>query len=273
MPQHKAPSVGLIGLGAMGRPIAELLAHADHETFSYDNDRALMDDVAAHGVQPTESLSDLAAHSTVIIISVPSDQDVLEVCSVDDGVLSAAKPGSVLMICSSVTPTTCRTVAALAMPLGVDVLDAALTGGVRAAEAGEINLLVGGDHAVLDRVRPTLAPWTKTVHHLGALGAGQVGKTVNNLCHWGQLSVIVEAMQLGRSLGVEPADLRAAIMDGPAASRTLDEMQLMRLTWHDKDLANAKKMAATVGHELPVAETVQRAMDHITVADIADLYS
>ena len=101
------------------------------------------------------------------------------------------------------------------------MLDAALTGGVRAAEAGEINLLVGGDAEVLDRIRPCLEPWTKTVHFLGKLGSGQVGKTVNNLCHWGQLSAIVEALRLGRALGVETAALRDAMLDGPAASRTL----------------------------------------------------
>src|SRR6266496_3219483 len=110
----------------------------------------------------------------------------------------------------SVRPDTCREVAAFAEPKGVDVLDAALTGGVRAAEAGAINLLVGGDADVLDRVRPSLDPWTKSVHHLGPLGSGQVGKTVNNMCHWGQLSAIVEALRLGRALGVEPTVLRAA---------------------------------------------------------------
>jgi 3-hydroxyisobutyrate dehydrogenase len=273
MQQSPKLSVGLIGLGAMGRPAAELLARAGHRTFAYDNDPALVDELAVHGVQAAGSLSDLANRSSVIIVMVPSDQDVLDVCVRDDALLSAARPGSVLLICSSVTPETCRAVAAMAAPLGVDVLDAALTGGVRAAEAGEINLLVGGDETVLERIGAALAPWTKTVHHLGSLGAGQVGKTVNNLCHWGQLSAIVEALRLGQALGVDPAKLRAALMDGPAASRTLAEMQLMRLTWHHKDLVNALKMAATVAQDMPVAETVRKAMEHITVADIADLYA
>jgi 3-hydroxyisobutyrate dehydrogenase-like beta-hydroxyacid dehydrogenase len=164
-------------------------------------------------------------------------------------------------------------VAAAAQPHRVDVLDAALTGGVRAAQAGTINLLVGGDAAVLERIRPSLGPWTGSVHHLGALGAGQVGKTVNNLCHWGQLSAIVEALRLGRALGVEPTLLRAALLDSPVASRTLKEMQLMKLTWHAKDLANAFRMAEPVGQPLPVAHVVKEAMEHITVQDIADLYA
>jgi len=263
-------SVGLVGLGMMGRPAAELLAAEGHPTFAYDVDAAVLEAVAAHGVRGVDALPELAGRCDVVLVMVPSDQDVLDVCT---GLLEGARRGSVLLICSSVTPETCRRVAAAAEPEGVDVLDAALTGGVRAAEAGTINLLVGGDPAVLDRIRPALAPWTGTVHHLGGLGAGQVGKTVNNLCHWGQLSAIVEALRLGRALGVEPALLREALLDSPVASRTLQEMQLMKLTWHAKDLANAFRMADTVDQALPVAHVVKEAMEHITVQDIADLYA
>jgi 3-hydroxyisobutyrate dehydrogenase-like beta-hydroxyacid dehydrogenase len=265
--------VGVVGLGAMGRPIAEHLAAAGYETCCFNKDRTVMDAVAANGVQPAGSLRELGSRSSVILVVVPSDADVLQVCSSSTGVLAGAKRGSVVLICSSVKPDTCQTVAALAEPRGVDVLDAALTGGVRGAEAGTINLLVGGDAAVLDRVRASLAPWTGTVHHLGALGAGQVGKTVNNLCHWGQLSAIVEALRFGRSFGVEPALLREAVMDGTAASQTLRDMQLMRLTWHAKDLANALAMAETIDMAMPVAVTAQEAMTHTTVADIAELYA
>jgi len=266
-------SVGLVGLGMMGRPAAELLARAGHATFAYDVDPAVVAEVAAAGVGAAETLTELAGRCDVVLVMVPSDQDVLDVCTGPGGLLEGARRGSVLVICSSVTPETCRAVAAAAEPTDVDVLDAALTGGVRAAQAGTINLLVGGDAGVLDRIRPSLEPWTGTVHHLGGLGAGQIGKTVNNLCHWGQLSAIVEALRLGRALGVEPALLREALLDSPVASRTLQEMQLMKLTWHAKDLANAFRMAETVEQPLPVAHVVQQAMQDITVADIADLYA
>jgi 3-hydroxyisobutyrate dehydrogenase len=265
-------SVGLVGLGAMGLPAAGLLARAGHPTYCHDTDPAAVARAAATGARPAGTVAELAAACDVVLVLVPSDQDVLEVCTGSGGVLEAARPGAVVLICSSVTPDTCRTVAGQARPLGVHVLDAALTGGVRAAEAGEVNLLVGGDAAVLDSVRPSLEPWTATVHHLGPLGAGQVGKTVNNLCHWGQLAAIVEALRLGRDLGVEPAKLRAAVLDGPAASRTLAEMQLMRLTWYAKDLANAERMAAGVDRPLPVARTARTAMEDITVDDIAGLF-
>ncbi|GHH75184.1 2-hydroxy-3-oxopropionate reductase [Streptomyces sulfonofaciens] len=272
--QYTGPtSVGLIGLGAMGLPAAGFLARSGLDTHVHDPDRGAVGQAVAAGARDAGSTAALAAVSDVVVVMVPSDDDVLDVCCADSGVLAAARPGAAVLICSSVTPETCREVAAEAAAHRVDVLDAALTGGVRAARAGTVTLLVGGGKDVLDRIRPALAPWTRTVHHLGDLGAGQVGKTVNNLCHWGQLSAIVEALRLGRDLGVAPAKLRAALLDGPAASRTLAEMELMRLTWHRKDLANALRMAEGAGRALPVAATVREAMEHITVADIADLYA
>ncbi len=264
-------TAGLVGLGAMGRPAAEYLAAAGIPTIAYDLDEQLLASVAEKGVRASGSLQDLARDSTVVFVFVPSDDDVRQVCSADTGVLSAARPGSTVVICSSVKPETCREIAELATPRGVDVLDAALTGGVRGAEAGEVNLLVGGDEQVLERVRPLLEPWTKAVHHLGGLGAGQVGKTVNNLCHWAQISAVHEALTLGLRLGVEPSRLRTALQDGPADSRTLRELEYMRFTWHAKDLGNALAMAETVSQPMPVAEVAREAMKKITVKGMAAL--
>ncbi len=267
------PTAGVVGLGAMGRPAAEYLAASPFPTFAYDLDIAALEAVGKKGATRTSSLQELAKESTVVFVFVPSDDDVRSVCLGDDGLLAGARPGSVLAICSSALPETCEAVATAGREKGVDVLDAALTGGVRGAEAGEINLLVGGDEAVLDRIRPLLEPWCKSVHHLGALGAGQVGKTVNNLVHWAQISAINEALRFGQRLGVAPSRLREALKDGPTDSRTLREIEHMRFTWHKKDLANAFAMAQTVEppFELPVAATAREAMLSITVDSVAAL--
>ena len=267
------PTAGVVGLGAMGRPAAEYLAASPFPTFAYDLDPAALDAIEKKGATTTSSLRELAEKSTVVFVFVPSDDDVRTVCLGEDGLLAGARPGSVLAICSSALPETCDAVAAAGREKGVDVLDAALTGGVRGAEAGQINLLVGGDEAVLDRIRPLLDPWCGSVHHLGALGAGQVGKTVNNLVHWAQISAINEALRFGQRLGVAPSKLREALKDGPTDSRTLREIEQMRFTWHKKDLANAFAMAQTVEPpiELPVAATAREAMLSITVDSVAAL--
>ena len=126
---------------------------------------------------------------------------------------------------------------------------------------------------MLDRIRPTLDPWCGSVHHMGPLGTGQVGKTVNNLVHWAQISAINEALRFGQRLGVTPSKLREALKDGPTDSRTLHEIEQMRFTWHKKDLANAFAMAQTVEPPiaLPVAETAREAMLSITIDSVAAL--
>ncbi len=273
MTDAPTPTAGVVGLGAMGRPAAEYLAASTFDTLAYDVDAGALDAIEKKGATPTSSLRELAQRSTVIFVFVPSDDDVRTVCLGDDGLLAGARSGSVLAICSSALPETCAAVAAAGREKGVDVLDAALTGGVRGAEAGEINLLVGGDEAVLDRIRPVLDPWCGSVHHMGGLGTGQVGKTVNNLVHWAQISAINEALRFGQRLGVAPSKLREALKDGPTDSRTLREIEQMRFTWHKKDLANAFAMAQTVDPpiELPVAATAREAMLSITVDSVAAL--
>lgn len=261
--------VGVLGLGAMGGPIAAHIRRSGFDVRCLDTDPAATRPLAALGARVCDSLDDLAAGTDVCLVCLRSDDDVLETCLPERGLLALLRPGSVLVVCSSVRPETCRRLAGEAN--GVDVLDAALTGGVRGAEAGEINLLVGGDEAPLLRARPVFDAFCSAVHHLGGLGSGQVGKTVNNLIHWAQIATIAEALSLGSRLGVPPELMRPALTAGPTDSRTLREIELMRLTWYVKDIDNARRMADTAGMRLPLTDEVRRLMDHITVPGIAAL--
>jgi 3-hydroxyisobutyrate dehydrogenase-like beta-hydroxyacid dehydrogenase len=262
--------VGVVGLGAMGGPIARHLRAADVPVVVADLEEQAVAACVRVGAQAASGLGELGARSDVVLVVVATDDEVRGVCGGPQGVLARCRPGTVVLLCSSVRPDTCEAVRAQA-PAGVAVLDAALTGGVRGAENGSINLLVGGDADALDRVRPLLAPWTSSVHHLGPLGAGQVGKTVNNLIHWAQISAITEALELGRRYGLDVPTLRAALMSGPTDSRTLRELEQMRFTWHAKDLANAAAMAEAVELPLPVADTAREVMKSVTVATVAAL--
>ncbi len=263
--------VGALGVGAMGGPIAAHIRRAGFDVRCLDTDPEATRPLAALGARICDSPADLAADTDVCLVCLRGDDDVLEACLPDGGLLAFLKPGSVLVVCSSVRPETCRRLAGAAN--AVDVLDAALTGGVRGAEAGEINLLVGGEEAPLRRARPVFDAFCSAVHHLGGLGCGQVGKTVNNLIHWAQIAAIAEALSLGSRLGVPPELMRPALTAGPTDSRTLREIELMRLTWYAKDIDNARRMARTVGTPLPLTDEVRRLMDHITVPGIAALLS
>jgi 3-hydroxyisobutyrate dehydrogenase-like beta-hydroxyacid dehydrogenase len=258
--------VAVVGLGAMGAPIAGHLSAAGLRPLIVDLDESLVAAGAAAGGVPADLST--AAASDVVLLTVASDADVRAVC-LHEGLVAGMASGSVLCICSSVLPQTCTDIAAAAP--GVSVLDTALTGGVRGAEAGAVNLLVGGDPAGLERARWAIAPWASTVHHLGDLGAGQVAKTVNNLLHWAQISAISEALELGRRYGLSVPDLRRALLDSPVQSRTLQELEHMRLTWHAKDLANALAMADQVELDVPVARTAQSVMQKVTISSLREL--
>ena len=264
--------VGVIGLGAMGGPIARHLLQAGHPVTALDLSVRAAAQAAKLGARVVGSAAEVAASSDLVLVIVPSDSDTLSVCLGDVGVLAGARRGTTVLLCSSLLPATCVDVAAAA-PSGVSVLDAALTGGVRGAENGTINLMVGGDRKVLDRVLPTLNSWCSAVHLLGPLGAGQVGKTVNNLIHWAEVCAITEALKLGAAYGLDIPTLRAALQASPVDGRSLREIGQMRFTWHAKDMANAEAMATAAGVSLPLAAVARDLMVQTTVGAVATLLS
>ena len=259
----KPTKVGMIGLGAMGGPIAEHIARAGFETIAHD----LAPDAAATGVRRVGGVAEVAEADVVIVI-VPTDEDVTAVVT---GLIEHGHPGLVVVISASVRPSTCRELAAKGAPHGVDVIDAALTGGVRGARDGQINLLVGGPPEVAERVREVFLAFATGYHVLGDVGAGQVAKSANNLIHWAQIVAIDEALRMAEALGVPAPALRRALQEGPTDSRTLREMEQMRFTWYVKDIEIAQDLAHDIGRSLPVAALSRTLMDGITVAAMREL--
>jgi len=262
-------TVGVIGLGAMGLPIAGHLARSGLAVTVHDTDATRSEAAAEQGCEVATDAAGVGTRSAVTLVLVPTDDDVRAVCL---DVLDRA-PGSTLVVCSSVHPATIREIAAASAerPGHGGVLDAALTGGVRAAEDGRVNLLVGGESADLARVRPALDPWCASVHHLGGLGAGQIAKSANNLVHWAQICAIEEALDLARSHGLSVPAVRAALFDAPTDSRTLRELERMRLTWWAKDLDSVERLGHEIGRPMPVAEMCRTRMPSITVGSLAEL--
>jgi 3-hydroxyisobutyrate dehydrogenase-like beta-hydroxyacid dehydrogenase len=259
--------IALVGAGAMGAPIVKHLIQAGFPVTVCDLSAGRRADAETVGARSTSTVDDLG-DCPVALVMVPTDDDVRLVA---DQYGAVAPAGAVLVINSSVQTATCRVVAEALRPRGVRVVDAALTGGVRGAEAGELDLFVGGSDADVADLTPVFAPWTRRVNHLGPVGMGQVGKTVGNLIHWGEIVVLAEALSLGAELGVPVGVLRPVLEDGPADSRTLRELQEMRFTWYEKDIDTAVQMAATVDRELVLATFVQRLMREIDVPTMAAL--
>jgi 3-hydroxyisobutyrate dehydrogenase-like beta-hydroxyacid dehydrogenase len=262
---------GLIGLGLMGAPVSRHLLAAGFELTCHDLDEQRLRDATARGAKAAATAAEVAANSDVVLVIVPSNDDARQVCLAEDGLLAGASPGSVIVLCSSLTPATCMELEQRARAQEVELIDAPMTGGIRGAEQATMTLLVGGAPGALAKARPVLDAISTSIHHLGGIGAGQVGKTVNNLIHWGEIVVITEALALGAKLGVEVSKLRPALSDASVDSRTLRELEHMKFTWHAKDLADAMAMAADVDAEMPAAELARDRMVGITPERVAKL--
>lgn len=267
MPFSSEDRIALVGAGAMGAPIVEHLVRAGFPVTVCDLDADRRARSEALGARSTSTVDDLG-DCRAALVSVPTDDDVRQVA----GRYGAVAPAdAVLVIHSSVQTATCLAVQEDLRPRGIRVVDAALTGGIRGAEAGRIDLLVGGSDVDVADLTPVFAPWTSRINHLGPLGTGQVGKTVGNLIHWGEIVVCAEALSLGAELGLPVGVLRPVLENGPVDSRTLRELQEMRFTWYEKDIDTAVQMAATVGRELVLSTFVQRLMRDIDVPKMAAL--
>lgn len=253
----KIASVGVLGLGRMGLPMARHLLRAGFTVWGFDPDQPQLAALSGAGGAPLRSAPAVAEQSEAVLIMVADDTQVKDVTVGPSGVLGAAKPGTVLIISSTVKPSTCREIAAAAEKRGVKVLDAPVARGQRAAEEGTLTVFVGGEHATFERCRPIFQAFGKEVVHIDEhVGSGQVAKLVNNLILWAGVVAVHESLALAERLGVSPARLRAALQHGSADSYALRELHLVNLTWPHKDLEQASEVAAEAGTELPLANCV-----------------
>ena len=211
---------------------------------------------------------DVAGRSELVLIVVVDDDQTRAAVT---ACLETAKPGTVLALCASIRPGTCRELAALAGKRGVDVIDTALVRGERGAEEGRLALFCGGPPEVIDTIRPAVAPFAADVVRVGEVGAGQVAKTANNILLWACLRADVEALRLGRALGVDAQALRAAVQLGSGANRPLEEWGKHRLRWPHKDLEVALALAAEAGVETPLVAALPPLLDELSVEDLTEL--
>jgi len=232
-------SVGVIGVGVMGGPIAGHLLKGGYRLTVYDVKPELMADLEKRGARPATSPKDLGAGSDLVLVIVVDDAQVKEVCLGPDGVLAGARAGAVVAICSTVQPATCREIGSAARSRGIHVLDAPMIRGAAAAAEGKLLLMVGGDAAVLERCRPAFSTFAPDLCHLGELGSGQVGKIVNNLILWACLVATREGLDLARSQRVDLRVLRDALLMSSADNfvlREWDRVAGQPKWWDQKDL-------------------------------------
>jgi 3-hydroxyisobutyrate dehydrogenase-like beta-hydroxyacid dehydrogenase len=224
--------------------------------------------LAEAGAIAAANPSEVASQSDVVFVVVVDDVQAREAVT---ETLDGAAAGTVVAICASVRPDTCRDLAAAAATRGVHVVDAALVRGERGAEEGRLVLYCGGPADAVDRVAEAAAPFMEAIVHVGDVGAGQVAKTANNILLWACIRADVEALRLARALGVEPAKLRDALALGSGANRPLAEWGVHRLRWPHKDLEVALALAEDVGTDVPLVAHLPALMAELTAEDLRAL--
>jgi 2-hydroxy-3-oxopropionate reductase len=217
-------TVGFIGLGVMGRPMARNLLKRGFSLIVHSRSQPPVDDIVSAGATSAGSPSEVASRATRIITMLPDGPDVERVLAGDSGVFSTLQRGSILVDMSTIAPGTARRLAGEAASRGASMLDAPVSGGEIGAIDGTLSIMVGGDAVALETVRPVLQAMgnPERIVHIGESGAGQICKACNQLVIGGTLAAVGEAFALARKSGVDPAKVRTALLGGFAASRVLE---------------------------------------------------
>ena len=277
-------TVGFIGLGVMGRPMARHVMSKGHPLIVHNRSRGAVDELAAAGAQAADTPAEVARRATVVITMVPDTPDVEAVLTGRDGVLEGIQPGAVVIDMSSISPVATRRLAAAVRAKGASMLDAPVSGGEIGAINATLSIMIGGDAAALARVRPVLECMgnpERIVHVGGEPGSGQVCKICNQIAIGGALAGVSEAFAVARKAGVDAAKVREALLGGFAASRVLEvhgERMLksnydpgFRARLYQKDLRLAGEVAAASGVAIPATAVVTQLLNALIASGGADL--
>ena len=271
-------TIGFIGLGLMGRPMAKNLLKAGYPLVVHSRSRGPVDDLVAAGATAATSPADIAARATRVITMVPDSPDVEQVLDGPSGVFGAMQRGTIVIDMSSIAPATARRLAKRAADLGGTMLDAPVSGGDIGAINGTLSIMVGGDPHAFAQVRPMLDVMgnpEKVVHIGDEPGAGQLCKLCNQMVIGGTLVAVAEALALARKAGVDAARVRDALLGGFAQSRVLEVHgdRALKNTYkpgfkthlYAKDMRNVIATLAEHNTPAPVTAVVQQLL-HATMA-------
>lgn len=216
------PTVGYIGLGLMGRPMARNILNAGFPLVVHNRSRASVDELVAQGAEAASSPAQVAERVEVIFTNLPDSPDVELVALGDEGIVKGAHEGLVWVDNSTIKPATARRIAAELGRHGVQCLDAPVSGGDIGAQQGTLTIMVGGPEGALEKARPILEAFGKRITHVGENGAGQIAKAANQIMVAAQMVAMGELLIFARKAGADPRKVVEAIQGGAAQCWTLD---------------------------------------------------
>jgi 2-hydroxy-3-oxopropionate reductase len=270
-------TIGFIGLGLMGRPMAKNLLKAGYKLVVNSRSQGPVDDLVASGAARAVTPADVARQAACIITMVPDSPDVELVLDGPNGVFTAVQPGTTIIDMSSIAPGVSRRLAERAESLGATMLDAPVSGGDIGAINGTLSIMVGGDADAFAKVKPILNVMgnPEKVVYIGESGSGQLCKLCNQMVIGGTLAVVAEALALARKAGVDAGKVRDALLGGFAQSRVLEVHgeRALKNTYKPgfythlfaKDMRNVVSTLAEHETPAPVTAVVQQLL-HATMA-------
>jgi 2-hydroxy-3-oxopropionate reductase len=271
-------TVGFIGLGVMGRPMAHNLLKRGFPLVVHSRSPGPVQDLVSAGAEPAASPADVARRALRIVTMLPDSPDVESVMEGSGGVFGELQRGSLLIDCSSIAPAVARRLAGRAAARGASMLDAPVSGGEIGAQSATLSIMVGGDAEAFAAARPILEAMgnPERIIHIGPSGTGQLCKVCNQLVIGGTLAAVGEAFGLARRAGLDAAKMRSALLGGFAASRVLEVhgdrilqenyKPGFRTKLYQKDMRIAADTLREYGAASPVTTLVRRLVDEL-VAD------
>ena len=258
--------IGFIGLGIMGAPMAEHLAHAGHQLFVFTRSKVPAAIAGSNATQCT-SARGVAERADIVFIMVPDTPDVEAVLFGESGIAAGLSKGKLVVDMSSISPLATKTFAQRINALGCDYLDAPVSGGEVGAKNATLSIMVGGPEAAFERVKPLFELLGKNITLVGGNGDGQTAKVANQIIVALTIEAVAEALLFAAKAGADPVRVRQALMGGFASSKILevhgDRMVKrtfdpgFRIELHQKDLNLALSSARVLGVSLPNTATAQ----------------
>ena len=215
-------TIGFIGLGTMGAPMARNLLKAGHELRAFDVSAEARAALTGEGAIPAETAIEAAEGADFVITMLPNDAIVLAVMGGADGVIARLSARPLLIDCSTISPDTARGLARAAADRGLAMIDAPVSGGPAGAAEGTLSFMVGGSETDFSRAEPVLKDMGRLIVHAGNNGAGQVAKLCNNMTAAVVMAATAEALALGISQGLDPEKLSGIMANSSAASFVLN---------------------------------------------------
>ena len=272
MTESTITSTGVIGLGAMGLQMARHMAAKGFAVCGTDIDPEAMRRAAAHGVRPCGSAAEVGDGAQIVVVMVATDAQVEAVVRAS-GLIDRLRPGAVICIASSIAPQTCRDLAAVAAMRDIGVIDTPVVLGQNAANNGELTIYAGGETRFVERAAPALSAFGRKIIHVGAIGSGQIAKTMNNLLLWTNMCANFEVLTLAKSLGADVPKLIEALGHGSGANWSLSRWGKSTGKWAEKDMDTALELAQAAKVPMPLGGLVDQLVKGINQEKMRALLS